>query len=418
MSVVCVVGLGYIGLPVAAMLASRGHEVIGYDISTRAVDSVNKGHAHFFEPDLDMLLDAAIKTGKVKAQTTPAEADYFIIAVPTPLRDTHEPDLSYVEAATQAIAPCLKAGSSVILESTSPVGTTERMAEQLAKLRPDLRFPKYKDTSEQANVAVSHCPERILPGNMVRELVANDRVIGGMTENCATSAIALYETFVSGKMFRTDCRTAEFVKLIENSYRDVNIAFANELSTICDELGVDVWAAIELANRHPRVNILQPGAGVGGHCIAVDPWFIVDSAPGEARLIRTARETNDRKPHWLVDQILSHANRFKAPVVACFGISYKPDVEDLRESPSLEIVKLLARHGEISVVVCDPMVTEPPDELKSLKNVSYASIDEATQKADIVALLVGHHEFRQLKSTSFLNKVVVDAIGLFSKPRT
>ena len=312
MTVVCVVGLGYIGLPVAAMLASRGHEVVGYDISARAVESIKKGHAHFFEPDLDMLLQAAVNTGKLKAQTKPVEADYFVIAVPTPIQKGKAPDLSYVEAATELIAPYLKAGSTVILESTSPVGTTERINRKLAELRPDLRFPKYKDTSDQANVAVAHCPERILPGNMVRELVTNDRVIGGITSACAKSAAELYSSFVSANSFLTDCRTAEFVKLIENSYRDVNIAFANELSIICDKLDVDVWAAIDLANRHPRVSILQPGAGVGGHCIAVDPWFIVDSAPAESRLIRMAREVNDGKPHWVVDQIVGHADRFKS----------------------------------------------------------------------------------------------------------
>ena len=265
MSVVCVVGLGYIGLPVASMLASRGNEVVGYDINAKAVMSINEGRAHFFEPDLDMLLKAAVSTGHLRAQTTPVEADYFVIAVPTPFKDNHEPDLSYVDAAIRAIGPVLKAASTVILESTSPVGTTERIASLLAELRPDLRFPRYKDSGGEADVAIAHCPERILPGQMMRELVTNDRIVGGMTENCSKAAAMLYESFVSSKLLVTDCRTAEFVKLIENSFRDVNIAFANELSLVCDRLGIDVWAAIELANRHPRVSILQPGAGVGGH---------------------------------------------------------------------------------------------------------------------------------------------------------
>lgn len=417
MSVICTVGLGYIGLPVASMLASRGHEVIGYDVNPRAVESINKGQAHFFEPDLDMLLKAAVNTGRLRAQVTPAAADYYIIAVPTPFRDGHQPDVSYIDAATKAIAPVLKAGSTVVLESTSPVGTTERIAEQLSALRPDLRFPRYKDEMSEADVAIAHCPERILPGQMVRELVTNDRIIGGMTDACSQAAVTLYESFVSSKIHITDCRTAEFVKLIENSYRDVNIAFANELSLICSRLGIDVWAAIELANRHPRVSILQPGAGVGGHCIAVDPWFIVSSAPQESRLIRAAREINDHKPHWLAAQIVQHADRFKSPVVGCFGIAYKPDVEDVRESPSLEIVKLLAKEQNIRVVVCDPMVKEPPEELRGLNTVSFAAIDETCQAADIVAFLVGHRQFSRMPPNRFLNKVVVDAIGLLSKPR-
>ena len=339
MSVVCVVGLGYIGLPVASMLASRGNEVVGYDINVKAVTSINEGRAHFFEPDLDMLLKAAVSTGHLRAQTAPVEADYFVIAVPTPFKDNRDPDLSYVDTAVRSIGPVLKAGSTVILESTSPVGTTERITSLLAELRPDLRFPRYKGSEDEADVAIAHCPERILPGQMMRELVTNDRIVGGMTENCSQAAATLYESFVSSKLLVTDCRTAEFVKLIENSFRDVNIAFANELSLICDRLGIDVWAAIELANRHPRVSILQPGAGVGGHCIAVDPWFIVSSAPQESRLIRTAREVNDTKPGWVADQIVRHADRFKNPTVGLFGIAYKPNVEDVRESPSLEIVK-------------------------------------------------------------------------------
>ena len=417
MSTICVVGLGYIGLPVASMLAGRGHQVIGFDVNERAVASINNGQAHFFEPDLDMLLKAAINTGRLQAQSSPAEADYFIIAVPTPFGEQHRPNLSYIDAATQAIAPVLKAGSTVILKSTSPVGTTERITAQLAQRRPDLRFPAYKDDINETDVAVAHCPERILPGQMVRELVANDRIIGGMTENCSKAASKLYESFVSSQMFITDCRTAEFVKLIENSYRDVNIAFANELSLICERLGVDVWAAIELANRHPRVSILQPGAGVGGHCIAVDPWFIVSSAPEESRLIRTAREVNDNKPEWLVHKIMQHADRFKNPIVGCFGITYKADVEDVRESPSLEVVKLLAGKSDIRVVVCDPMVKRLPSELHSLNKISFNSIDETCQSADIVAFLVGHRQFRRMDPNQFLNKVVVDAIGLLSKPR-
>jgi UDP-N-acetyl-D-mannosaminuronic acid dehydrogenase len=417
MSTICVVGLGYIGLPVASMLASRGHEVIGYDVNPRAVESINKGHAHFFEPDLDMLLKAAVNTGRLRASNTPVEADYYVIAVPTPFGEGHKPDLSYVDAATQAIAPHLRPGSTVVLESTSPVGTTERITQQLATARPDLRFPSYKDTVAENDVAVAHCPERILPGQMVRELVTNDRIIGGMTDKCSNAAAELYRSFVSSEMFITDCRTAEFVKLIENSYRDVNIAFANELSLICNRLDIDVWAAIELANRHPRVSILQPGPGVGGHCIAVDPWFIVSSAPEESRIIRTAREINDSKPHWIARQIIQHADRFKNPVVGCFGATYKPDVEDLRESPSLDVIRLLATHSDIRVVVCDPMIKALPEELKAVNSVSLASIDDTCNQSDIAAFLVGHRQFRQMHPNRFLNKIVVDAIGLLSKPK-
>jgi UDP-N-acetyl-D-mannosaminuronic acid dehydrogenase len=416
MSTICVVGLGYIGLPVASMLASRGHTVVGYDVNPVAVDSVNKGQAHFFEPDLDMLLKAAVNTERLKASTTPIEADYYVIAVPTPFRANHQPDLSYVDAATQSIAPFLKAGSTVVLESTSPVGTTERIAEQFAAARPDLRFPSYKDTQGDFDVALAHCPERILPGQMVKELVTNDRIIGGMTDKCSEAAAELYRSFVRSEMFITDCRTAEFVKLIENSFRDVNIAFANELSVICEKLNIDVWAAIELANRHPRVSILQPGAGVGGHCIAVDPWFIVSAAPEESRIIRAARETNDSKPHWIARQIIQHAERFKQPVVGCFGATYKADVEDMRESPSLEVIKMVAAHSDIRVIVCDPMIKALPHELSGMNKVTLASIDETCNQSDIAALLVGHRQFRKIGSNRFLNKIVVDAIGLLSKP--
>ncbi|MDB5570148.1 MAG: UDP-N-acetyl-D-mannosamine dehydrogenase [Hyphomicrobiales bacterium] len=416
MSVVCVVGLGYIGLPVASMLASRGHEVVGYDVSERAVSSINQGRAHFFEPDLDMLLKAAVQTGRLRAQNEPVEADYYVIAVPTPFRDGHKPDLSYIDAATAAIAPCLKAGSTVVLESTSPVGATERMTRQLASLRPDLNFPRYKESRPDTNVAVAHCPERILPGQMMRELITNDRIIGGMTRECAEAAAKLYGSFVTADAFRTDCRTAEFVKLIENSFRDVNIAFANELSVICEKLGIDVWSAIDLANRHPRVNILQPGPGVGGHCIAVDPWFIVDSAPEEARMIRMAREVNEAKPHWVADRVVHHAERFKSPVVGCYGLAYKPDVEDLRESPSLQIVRWLASHKDLSLVVCEPMIERLPDDLREAGNVKLASMDETREQSDIVAFLVAHRAFRAFHRNQFLNKIVVDAAGLLSQP--
>ncbi len=415
MSTVCVVGLGYIGLPTAAMLASRSHDVVGFDINERAVESINAGKPHFYEPDLQMLLSAAVNTGQFRAYTRPSEADYFIIAVPTPFRDGKKPDLSYVESACDAIAPVLQQGATIILESTSPVGTTEMVASRLAAARPDLIFPRHKESSD-AQIAVAHCPERILPGQMLRELVSNDRIIGGVTENCSQRACALYESFVTGRIFATDARTAEFVKLIENAYRDVNIAFANELSMICDRIGVDVWRAIELANKHPRVSILQPGTGVGGHCIAVDPWFIVDAAPEDSRLIRTSREVNERKPDYVFQRILALADRFKNPVVSCYGITYKPDIDDLRESPSLEIVKRLGRYGGIRVLVCDPLIRKLPTELASHGDIELVDADTARQEADIVAFLVGHKSFKRLEFNRYLHKVVVDAAGLMSKP--
>jgi UDP-N-acetyl-D-mannosaminuronic acid dehydrogenase len=414
MSKVCVVGLGYIGLPTAAMLASRGHEVVGCDVNENVLRNLNEGQPHFYEPDLQMLLTAAVHTGRLKAQRNPVEADYYVLAVPTPFHDGKKPDLSYVDAATDSIAPYLQKGSTVILESTSPVGTTERLTQRLSAARPDLSFPRYKQADAEFDVCVAHCPERILPGQMVRELVSNDRIIGGLTDACAKSALALYESFVEGEAFVTDSRTAELVKLIENSYRDVNIAFANELSFICDELGVDVWQAIGLANKHPRVNILRPGAGVGGHCIAVDPWFIVDAAPGAARLIRTAREVNDAKPHWVVDQILKHAERFRDPVVACYGIAYKPNVDDVRESPSIEIVEHLAKRENLKVLVVEPNLSDLPDSLRKHPNVRLVTVDDARRDADIVALLVGHKQFEKMDGKTLLGKVVVDAVGLMN----
>jgi UDP-N-acetyl-D-mannosaminuronic acid dehydrogenase len=419
MSKICVVGLGYIGLPTAAMLASAGHEVIGFDINADVVRMINAGQSHFREPDLDMLLGAAVQTGRLIAQTSPIEADYFIVAVPTPFKEGKKPDMSWVDAATDAIAPFLRQGSTVILESTSPVGTTERMTERLRSARTDLVFPRYKDQEVvNGQVHVCHCPERILPGQMVRELVSNDRIIGGMTDYCAHKAFELYDSFVKGTSFTTDCRTAEFVKLVENSYRDVNIAFANEVSLICEELDVDVWKAIDLANKHPRVAILKPGPGVGGHCIAVDPWFIVDSAPKQSRLIRLAREVNDDKCHHVLGRVLSLAERFRDPVIACYGLTYKPDVDDVRESPALEIVERLLSETQMRILVCDPMLKELPDRLKthpSGARIILVDADAARQQSDICVFLVGHRKFRNLQPNMFLNKIVVDTIGMLSR---
>jgi UDP-N-acetyl-D-mannosaminuronic acid dehydrogenase len=408
---VCVVGLGYIGLPTAATLASPGIEVVGVDINPRVVEAVNAGQTYFSEPDLDMLLRAATTLRKLRATAQPEPADAFVIAVPTPFRDDRSPNLDYVDLAAAAIAPVLVAGNVVILESTSPVGTTGRLAERLARLRPDLRFPPTRH-SEPLDVHVAHCPERVLPGRMVRELIENDRIIGGMTEACAEHAEAVYRVFLQGKVFRTDAPTAELVKLVENASRDVNIAFANELSLICDQLGLNVWHVIELANRHPRVSILQPGPGVGGHCIAVDPWFIISSAPERTRLIRTAREVNDSKPRFVVAQIRERAERFKRPVVACLGLTYKPDVDDTRESPAIMITAQLAHSGQERILVADPNLTGIPEELGSLPNVLFCETLDAVRQADIVAVLVAHSPFRKIPREELMRRVVIDATGL------
>jgi UDP-N-acetyl-D-mannosaminuronic acid dehydrogenase len=408
---VCVVGLGYIGLPTAATLASRGIEVIGVDINPQVVKAVNAGQPYFSEPDLDMLLRAATTLGKLRATSQPEPADAFMITVPTPFNADRSPNLDYIDAAVDAIAPALVSGNVVILESTSPVGTTERLACQLARLRPDLCFPSERHP-EPLDVHVAHCPERVLPGRMVRELIENDRIIGGMTEACAEHAEALYRIFLQGRLFRTDAPTAELVKLAENAFRDVNIAFANELSLICDQLGLNIWRVIELANRHPRVGILQPGPGVGGHCIPVDPWFIVASAPERTRLIRTAREVNDAKPKFVVAQIRERAERFKRPVIACLGLTYKPDVDDLRESPAIEIAMELARAGREKILIADPNLTALPDGLAALSNVSLCDTLEAVRHADIVALLVAHSRFRKIPREEWLGRVVIDVTGL------
>jgi UDP-N-acetyl-D-mannosaminuronic acid dehydrogenase len=408
---VCVVGLGYIGLPTAATLASRGLDVVGVDVNPLVVGAINTGQSHFSEPDLDMLLRAAITLGKLRATAEPEPADAFIIAVPTPFNDDRSANLDYVDAAAAAIAPVLAVGNVVILESTSPVGTTERLASRLAELRADLSFPPDR-FSEPLDVHVAHCPERVLPGRIVRELIENDRVIGGMTEACAEHAEAVYRVFLQGKVFRTDAATAELVKLAENAFRDVNIAFANELSLICDELGLNVWRVIELANRHPRVRVLRPGAGVGGHCVAVDPWFLIASAPKLAKLIRAAREVNDGKPHHVVTQIHERAERFKRPVVACLGLTYKPDVDDTRESPAMEIVAELAQPGSERILVADPNLRGLPSELAPYSNVEFCDTRVAVQQADIVAVLVAHSPFRKIPREELMRRIVIDVAGL------
>ncbi|WP_088330306.1 UDP-N-acetyl-D-mannosamine dehydrogenase [Lacimicrobium sp. SS2-24] len=409
---VSVIGLGYIGLPTAAVIASRGIEVIGIDVSQKAVDTINQGKVHIVEPDLDMVVQAAVTMGKLRASMSPEPADAFMIAVPTPFKEGHQPDLSYIEKAAQAIAPVLEKGNLIILESTSPVGATEKLAGWLQALRPDLAFPD--QGNGEPDVHVAHCPERVLPGRVLEELVSNDRIIGGLTPKCCDNAIALYKTFVRGECIATNARTAEMAKLTENSFRDVNIAFANELSIICDELKIDVWELIALANRHPRVNILSPGPGVGGHCIAVDPWFIVDSAPESARLIRTAREINDHKPDYVVSRVKAAADEFKRPVIACLGLAFKADIDDLRESPALDITAELVESGIGEVLAVEPNIQALPERLKG-KNVRLVSLQQALEQANVLVVLVDHKPFKALSSNDINTKVVVDTRGLFSR---
>ncbi|MEZ0470913.1 UDP-N-acetyl-D-mannosamine dehydrogenase [Luteimonas salinilitoris] len=406
-----VVGLGYIGLPTAAMFASSGVDVIGVDISQRVVDAVNSGKAHIEEGNLDELVGRCVEAGRLRATTTPQAADVFIIAVPTPVAhdDSRLPDVSYIQSAGRAIAPLLKPGNLVILESTSPVGTTGMLADLLALARPDLSFPQ--QAGEDADICLAYCPERIIPGQMLKELVENDRIVGGMTPRCAERAAEVYKTFVRGICHASTDRIAEMVKLTENAFRDVNIAFANELSMICDDLGVDVWKVIEFANRHPRVSILQPGAGVGGHCIAVDPWFIVSSAPDRARIIRAAREVNDSKPEFIVAQVESALRRNPDASIACLGLSYKADVDDFRESPSLEIATVLSARYPGRVLCVDPYSHVLPAEEAEARGLSFADIDAAVDKAQIVVVLVPHSAFLACPRPE--GAIVVDPVGFW-----
>jgi UDP-N-acetyl-D-mannosaminuronic acid dehydrogenase len=379
---VCVVGLGYIGLPTAALLASNGYSVLGTDLSQHAVETINQGNIHIVEPDLDAFVRSAVTAGRLKAFTTPQRGDIYMICVPTPFHEGEgipQPNLDYVLSATRSIAGFVKPGDMVILESTSPVGTTEMMAKVLGDAGVDV-----------SKVHMAYCPERVLPGKIMTELVENDRVVGGLTPEATQLVCDFYRTFVRGGVLATDAKTAEMCKLTENSFRDVNIAFANELSLLCAKEGINVWNLIQLANRHPRVNILQPGAGVGGHCIAVDPWFIVARDPGNAQLIRTAREVNNHKTVWAIDQIKiavadASARTGRKPKVACLGLAFKPDIDDLRESPALHIAAALKSQGY------DVLAVEP--NIKSHEQFELASLEEALESADVFAVLVKHRQF-------------------------
>lgn len=419
-SAISIIGLGYIGLPTAAVFASRRVKVHGVDINPHAVETINRGEIHIVEPDLAHVVQTAVQEGYLRASTQVQPADAFLIAVPTPFKEgpsgPHEPDLAYVEAAARSIAPVLKKGDLVILESTSPVGATEQMAAWLAQARPDLTFPQ--SHGEESDIRIAYCPERVLPGKVLLELVRNDRVIGGMTAKCSAMAARLYQVFVEGECVITNAKTAEMCKLTENSFRDVNIAFANELSVICDRLGIDVWELIRLANRHPRVNILQPGTGVGGHCIAVDPWFIVSSCPKEAQLIRTARQVNDAKPDWVVEKVqLALAQLLQAQpersakqvTIACYGLSFKPDIDDLRESPAMDVASVLARTHPGPLLVVEPHIQALPR--GPLSDAELVSPQEALQRADIAVFLVAHKAFAG-QTGAWLAKPAINPCGL------
>ncbi|MBU0924981.1 UDP-N-acetyl-D-mannosamine dehydrogenase [bacterium] len=392
---ICVIGLGYIGLPTAALLANRGYSVHGVDVVASTVDIINQGKIHIVEPDLDTFVRAAVNSGNLKASLTPDIADVFIIAVPTPFHEGYVPNVDYVVSATKAIAPYVKSGDIVILESTSPVGTTDLVGVTLKE--------EGVDTSK---LFIAHCPERVLPGHIMRELVENDRIVGGLTAEATEKTVEFYKTFVSGAVLSTDARTAEMAKLTENSFRDTNIAFANELSILCDKFGIDVWELIKLTNRHPRVNVLQPGAGVGGHCIAVDPWFIVHAGGDDAKIIRTAREVNTYKTEWSIEKIKNAALKFEAEngrkaKVACMGLAFKPDIDDLRESPAVYITKSLISQG------LDVLAVEP--NLKSHKSFEIIDFETAINDADIIVYLVAHKEFKGIR---IFGKDVIDFCGV------
>lgn len=396
-------GLGYIGLPTAIIAAKEGgNEIIGVDINPAVVEQTNRGHLHIIEPGIEELLQEVLKSGKLHASTTPEVSDAYFIVVPTPFKGNHVPDISYVEAATRAVLPLLKEGDLYVIESTSPVGTTEKMAELIFSERPELKDKIY----------IAYCPERVLPGNVIYELIHNDRVIGGLNPESTAKAQEFYSTFVKGKLHATNARTAEMCKLTENSSRDVQIAFANELSLICDKAGINVWELIELANRHPRVNILQPGCGVGGHCIAVDPYFITSEFPGESRLIASAREINNYKAMWCAEKVKNTILEFelrehRKPTVAMMGLAFKPDIDDLRESPAKQIVsQVMQAMNNSNIMVVEPNVKEH----KVFKLTDYMV---AYNEADIVVFLTAHKPFKSLPWRD--DKIILDFCGIFKK---
>ncbi len=405
-----ILGMGYIGLPTAVAIATRGIDVIGVDINPATVAALSRGEVPFVEPDLAVGVSGAVAMGRLTATTKTPEADAFIIAVPTPFNEDRTADLSYVKAAAEQIAPMLRSGNIVVLESTSPPGTTQKVGDWIGAIRPDLRMPRDGETG--ADIFVAHCPERVLPGRIMIEMITNDRVVGGLTPKCAEKAASIYRLFAQGEILLTDAASAEMAKLVENAYRDVNIAFANEISLISESLHIDVWEVIRLANRHPRVSILSPGPGVGGHCIPVDPWFIVSAAPGLARLIRTAREVNDHRPHHVAEQVVEKAKRFRNPTVACLGLTFKANVDDVRESPAIEVVGLIAKSlPEVDILVADPYVSVMPALLAKYDNLHLEGAYQAVERADIVVLLVEHEPFKAMRHTRLGGKVIYDTRG-------
>ncbi|MCY3622919.1 MAG: UDP-N-acetyl-D-mannosamine dehydrogenase [Gammaproteobacteria bacterium] len=407
---ICVVGLGYVGLPTAAILATKGIDVVGVDVEVDRVEAVNAGAAYIAEPDLGAMVRESVERGRLHARQEVVGADAFVIAVPTPLGRNQEPDLRCLRHAAASVAQVLVPGNLVVLESTSPVGTTEAVCEWLAEARPELTFPH--TTGEESDIRVAYSPERVLPGNILAELVNNDRVVGGVTPSCAWAASSLYRIFVQGTCSVTSARMAELVKLTENAYRDVNLAFANELSLVCDALGVDPWEVIEFANRHPRVDVLRPGPGVGGHCVAVDPWFLVNAVPDQTPLVQTARRINDGKPQWVVDRVLAACGGLANPTIACLGLAYKANVGDLRESPAVRIVERLESMIAGTVLVVDPYVPGLPEVLAH-RRVELVDQDDALSVADVVVVLTDHREFLDIETDCLVGKRLIDTRGLW-----
>ena len=408
-----VIGLGYIGLPTAVAFALRGWDVVGVDVSDRTLSMVSEGVLPFVEEGLDVALKRAVETEKLKVQKDTPEADVYIVAVPTPFNDDYTADLSYIDAATDGIVPKLKGGELVVLESTSPPGATEHMASRIFNARKDLSVDGANGT---AVIEIAHAPERVLPGRIMIELAANDRIIGGLTSSAGERAREVYATFCTGTIHVTSARTAEMAKLTENSFRDVNIAFANELSVICDSLEIDVWELIDLANKHPRVNILRPGPGVGGHCIAVDPWFIVSADPENANIIHMARKVNDGKPNWVIDQFEQRLKELASTSpVAVLGLAFKPDIDDLRESPALAIAKTISeRHADRDLLVVEPNVQSLPPSLQQCSNVRHVSLETALDEAQLVLILVAHSEFKDIAVNLIQDERVIDTCGIFA----
>jgi len=408
---VSVIGMGYIGLPTCAILSSRGISVIGVDVNEQVVESVNRGEVHIVEPDLDGLIQKVVSTGKLRGTTVPQPSDAFIVAVPTPLLDNQEPDITFVLDAGRNIAPCLQKGNLIILESTSPVGTTRQLSKLLADLRPDLNFPH--EAGEEADILVAYSPERVLPGRVLTELVQNDRSVGGLSSKSSERAADLYATFVDGEIIITSAEAAELVKLTENAFRDVNIAFANELHAVCGKMGLNVWEVIDLANRHPRVNILQPGPGVGGHCIAVDPHFIIHAAPEETQLMSTARRINGDRPASVVAEIEALAAGQPDLTIACLGLAFKPNIDDVRESPAIEVVKLLSDKDLGHIIASEPHIGGLPEDLAG-RGIEFRDALTAIDQADIVVLLVDHRQYGLIDPQALDGKQLLDTRGLWT----